>query len=133
MSQIYSIIPTAYRPALNAFFEAYGYGPGTYDQPLTDDAVPTVSSPATHFHSYNASASPTEYSLFSEAKAGTIPPNDKNGDPIAYGQGGVVSEVDALAAFEHLELWANDSSEEPSAFAAGRRAALGLNTIPVEM
>lgn len=133
MSQIYSIIPAANRPALNAFFEAYGYGPGTYDVPLTDDAVPTTSSPSTHFHSYNASASPTEYSLFSAAKAGTVPPDDKNGDPIPYGVGGVISEADALEAFSHLELWANDSAEEPWSFAAGRREALALNLIPVEM
>lgn len=101
--------------------------------PLTDDAVPTTSSPQTHFHSYNASASPNAYSLFSGAKAGIIPPNDKNDDPIPYGVGGVISEADTLEAFSHLELWANDSAEEPWEFAAGRREALGLSTIPFEM
>lgn len=133
MSQIYSIISAAHAPALNAFFEVYGYGPGTYSVPLTNELPPTAESPWTHFHNYNATATPTEYSLFSAAKAGTVPPNDKNGNPIAYGVGGVISEADVLEAFSHLELWANDSTEEPYDFAVGRRAVLGLSTIPFEL
>lgn len=133
MSQIYSIIPAAYRPALNAFFEAYKYGPGTYDVPLTTDNPANYESPWTHYHSYDASAAPTAFSLYSQAKVGVLPPNDKNGDPIPYGIGGVVSAADTLEAFAHLELWANDSSEEPYVFAVGRRAAVGLNLVPFEM
>lgn len=134
MSQIYSIIPAAYADALNAFFVAFKWGTGTYAQPLTTDNPATYSSPATHFHNYNGSAAPGDFSLFSLAKAGALPVNDMNGEPIPYGVGGVVSEADALEAFSHLELWANDSSRLPSVFAAEQRAGLSpsLLTIPVE-
>lgn len=133
MSQIYAIIPTAQQSDLNAFFVAYGWGTGTFGQPLTTDNPATYTSPATHWHSYNASAAPQDFSLFSLAKAGTLPENDMNGNPIAYGVGGVVSEAAALAAFAELQLWANDSDEEPWTFAAQRRAALGLSVIPFEV
>lgn len=130
MSQIYSIIPAAQRLALNAFFVAYGWGQGTYDQPLTTDDPATTSSPATHYHNYNASAQPGDFSLFSLAKAGTLPVNDMNGNPIPYGEEGVVSEADAIAGFAALQLWANDSDEPTGPFAEGRRSALGLSLIP---
>ena len=133
MSQIYAIIPDAQQPSINAFFVAYGWGAGTFGQPLTTGAPATTSSPVTHWHSYNASAGPEDFSLFSLAKAGTLPVNDMNGSPIPYGTGGVVSEADALAAFEALEWWANDSSESPGDFAAQRREALGLSTIPMDV
>lgn len=132
MSQIYSIIPDAQRAALNAFFVAFGWGMGTYNQALTTDDPATTSSPATHWHSYNASAAPGDYSLFSLAKSGTLPVNDMNGNPIPYGIDGVISEADALAGFAALQLWANDSDENPGSFAQGRREALGLFVRPAE-
>lgn len=53
-----------------------------------------------------------------------------HGAPIAYGVGGVVTEVDVLAAFAQLQLWANDSDEMPGDFTEGRRLALGLKVVP---
>lgn len=135
MSHIYSITTAAHRPALNAFFVAYGWGIGTYDVPLTSDVVPSMSSPPTHYHNYNASAAPGDYSLFSQAKAGTLPENDINGDPIPYGVNGVVSAEDAIAAFATLQLWANDSDENSGTFILGRREAHSpvLHLIPTGM
>lgn len=132
MSQIYAIIPAAQQADLNAFFVAYGWGAGTFSGPLTTDNPATFTSPATHFHHYNASAAPGDFSLFSLAKAGTLPELDMSGNPIPYGVGGVVSEAAAAAAFAELQLWANDSDENAYGFAAQRRAALGLSTVPVE-
>ncbi len=132
MSQIYGIISTAHQADLNAFFVAYGWGADTFGEKLTTDNPATSSSPATHWHSYNASAAPMDYSLFSLAKAGTLPENDVNGDPITYGVDGVVSEAAALAAFAALQLWANDSDESPYTFTGQRRAAMGLSVVPMD-
>jgi hypothetical protein len=133
VSQIYAIIPSAQQSDINSFFVAYGWGTGTFGGKLTIDNPATVTSSVTHHHSYNASAAPGDFSLFALAKAGMLPENNMNGDPIPYGVGGVVTEAAALAAFAALQLWANDSDENAYAFAVQRRAALGLSMVPEEI
>lgn len=127
---IYAIVPAAQQANLNAAFEAMGRGPGTFFVALTNDPSPSPESTVTHYHMYDASAQPEHFSEYAAAKAGTALPPDAYGNPVAWGQDGIISQEDAFAAFATLQQWANDSEEDPVSFAAGRRDALGLSVRP---
>lgn len=130
MSAIYAIVTAAAAANLNAAFVAMQYGPGVFSIELTDDPTPDENSVVTHFHMYNAAANPSDFSDYAAAKAGNALPPDINGNPVAWGQDGIISEQDAFAAFAALQLWANDSDRSPTDFAGEQRAALGLSIKP---
>lgn len=130
MSAVYAIIPAVNLVAINAACVALGWGLGVFGGNLTTDDPATLSSPVTHGHMYNASALPTDFSMLAAARAGAIPANDVNDNPIAWGENGVIAEADALVAFSALQVWANDSDREASVFAAEQRAGLGISIMP---
>lgn len=130
MSAIYAIIDAAHVDDLNAAFVAMQCGPGVFATELTDDVSPSETSTVTHFHMYNAAANPRDYSDYAAAKAGSVAPPDINGDPVAWGVDGNISEAAALAAFSALQIWANDSDRSASEFAAEQRQGLGLSIKP---
>lgn len=126
MSAIYAITDENNVPALNAVFEALLRGP-VFSARLTTDNPSTPASPTTHRHMYDASANARDFADYVAAKEGLALPPDINGDPVAWGEGGLPTEVSAYAAFATLQLWANDSTREPSDFADEQRIGLGLN------
>lgn len=133
MSAIYAIIPATQAVNLNLAFAAMQFGPDVFSVALTDAPSPTENATATHFHMYNASASPTDYAAYAAAKAGTALPLDFYGNPVAWGEEGLISEADAYEAFAALQLWANDSDRNPGEFAAEQRAGLGLSIRPMPL
>lgn len=133
MSAIYAIISAAKVTDLNAAFEAMQYGPGVFAVELTDDPSPGENSIVTHYHMYNASADPADFSTYAIAKAGTALPRDIEDNPVAWGHGGLISEAAALSAFADLQIWANDSERLPHEFAAEQRAGLGLSIKPAPL
>jgi len=130
---ILAICTAAARTNLNLVFAAMGLGPDNISRRLTDDPTPTVSSEVTHYAMYNAAALATDAQTYDQAKLG-FPPNETvEGFPIFWGQNGVISEPDAVAAFQSMQFWLNSSDMEPSVFAEEAiMPTLGLSYVPDE-
>ncbi len=75
------------------------YRPDTFSRRITTDDPATTGSAVTHYGMYNAAALAGDALLYDNAKSGTLPDVDVNGDPINWGVGGVIGAADALAAF----------------------------------
>lgn len=131
MTATYAIVPAAHQAAINAAFIAMNYGGAVFTTPLTTASPALEGSPHTHYSMYNDPANPTEYALLAAAKLGTIPPVGVWGDPVAWGEGGLISEADALVAFASLQIWVNDSERSSTDFITEQRVGLGLSLVPM--
>lgn len=135
MSQhgIFAIVSAAQRANLNLVFAAMAMGPDTFSRRITTDDPATTGSAVTHYGMYNAAALAGDALLYDNAKSGTLPALDLNGQPIAWGVDGVISETDALAAFGAMQFWLNSSDMQPPDFAAAIMGQAGLSYVPDEL
>lgn len=130
---ILGICSAAHRTNLNLAFAAMGMGPDVMTRRITDDPAPTTSSEPTHFGMYDASAKVEDGVTYASAKDGFLPNTDVNGQPIYWGENGIISEPDAVAAFQSFEFWINDSTMATPDFAAAIMAQAGLIYVPDEI
>ena len=128
---IFATIPAAVRDDFNAALSAVKGEQYAFIRRVTDDLPATISSPLTAWAMYDDTANPADAALYSSCKAGNFPEVDqKNGNPIGWGEDGLIALVDAEAAFAQLEYWLNDSEMSPSAFATMIMAQQGIDYIP---
>lgn len=99
---------------------------------LTTDNPAVYESPLVYKGMHDAGGNPADSSLYSTCKAGTLPSVDQKwGNPITWGENGVISEEDALAAFATLTVYTKDSEEDDTTFKNRTYSAAGVSTIPV--
>lgn len=79
---------------------AMGTGWGGFGVVLIDLAdTDTPSATPTGYYQYDASASSDLVATLQAIAGGDVPGLDINGNPILWGQGGIISQADAIAAF----------------------------------
>ena len=127
---IFAFVPASAKSNLDAAMSAVLAGQRAFVIPLGA----TIAGPATHFGMYDETTrAPANAVLFSACKAGDVPDEDVNGDPIAWGEDGILSLVDAQAAFATLQYWLNDSDVPPHVFAMTNAGAAGLVEVEPEI
>lgn len=90
----------AAQPNARLAMAAIGMGPENFSRALAPTMpAPTPNSPATYYLTQDMSGTDDLVVLLNAMTLGILPDEDVNGDPIAWGEGGVISEVDAIDAF----------------------------------
>lgn len=97
----YIILCTAAaQPNARLAMAAIGMGPENFSRTLAPTTpAPTSSTPPTYYLTQDMGGTDDLVVLLNAMTLGVLPENDVNGNPIAWGEGDVISEADAIAAF----------------------------------
>lgn len=131
MAGIVALIPDAYHSDLEAALTAVKGQLYTLIVKVTTEENPTWETPATHWHMNDESAVPADATLYAACKLGDIPEVDQlNGNPILWGQNGLISLAAAEAAFAQMQWQMNDSEVSPVTFVENFLRDLNLRLVP---
>ena len=113
---------------INAVLEALGRGPNNISRKLCAiDPEATHETPATHYMMQDMGAQDTDVLLWAGMKAGNLP------DTVAWGEEGIISEQDAIAACAGMNLYsAAQDFKLPWEWCADVLASVGLQFVPDE-
>lgn len=130
---IFAYVPAAQLANINLAFMALkpDYGPSSFTRTLCAiDPNATSDTPPTAICMYDQAATMQDAVIYAAAQGGTLPTLDDAGHEIAWGEGGIISEADAKAAFATLQFWVNASDVDALTFAGANMAAAGLQFVP---
>lgn len=126
---IVCIIAAAFKTNLNLVFAARGMGPETFTRKLCAAGAATPSTPATHYLMSLAGGDGEELAILQAMTQGDLPPVP---DGVVWGQDGVISAADAMAASDgavfHVYSAAGDI--EPTEHVIAVLASEGLRYVP---
>ena len=116
------------KDGINAVLEALGRGPGNISRKLCAvDPEATYETPATHYMMQDMSATDADVLLWTGMKAGILP------DTVEWGEEGIISEQDAIAACAAMNLYcAVQDFELPRDWCKRELNGLGLMFVPDE-
>lgn len=123
------IVTDAARVDINRVWEARGLGPDNFSRKVCAiDPGATPATPPTHWLMSDAGASDAEVAIVQAMTAGTLPSG------VAWGEGGLIAEADALAATDGavLQVYTAAGDVEPVDHIAGILAGRGLQYVPAE-
>lgn len=97
----YIILCTAAaKPNARLAMAAVGLGPDTFPRDLAPAMpAPTSSTTPTYHLTQDMSGTDDQVVMLNAMTLGVLPENDIYGNPIAWGEEGIISEADAIAAF----------------------------------
>lgn len=127
---IVCVVAATDRANANKVWSAWGKGPDTFTRKLTTDAVPTTSSPVTHYLMADSSTSVEDVQIIQGFANGDLPPI--NG---AWGVDDVIEAAAALAAIDgtSLQCYSASGNVAPLDHCNAILASRGLNFVPEEI
>jgi len=122
------ICPVSAKDGINAVLEALGRGPNNISRKLCAvDPEATYETPATHYMMQDMGATDADVLLWADMKAGNLP------DSVAWGEEGIISAVDAIAACAQMNLYsAAQDFKLPWEWCSDVLASVGLMFVPDE-
>lgn len=127
---VVAVVVAAAQAGNNAIWEAMDRGPGTFSVPLSANGQ----EPATHYLMHDGSATDEDAIAWQAMTDGTLPTLTMWGQPITWGQNGVISEQDAIdaAGGGNLEVWSRAGGTDPGVHVTAVLTGLSLQQIVVE-
>lgn len=125
--------PAAYVPAINAVFAAMGLGEDTLSVALVSaaDDEATAETPATYYYAQDMGADAANVAVWNAMCEGLLPALPEG---VAWGENGVISEAEAIAALTgHLTVASEaglTTPEQREEFLAGILIGKGLKRRP---
>lgn len=98
---IIAICPAAYLTDVNAVLEAMGRGPGNIEKKATTSPNPAWNDAATHYYMSDQGVTEAFQADLLAATSGDLPPVPEG---TVWGEDGVISAADAMAAMAHLAV-----------------------------
>lgn len=121
---IIAVAPVAHAADINAVLEAMGRGPGSLATKASPEPNQAFGAASTHvFMSNQAATLEFQADLIAYASGGDLPPLPEG---IVWGEDGVISAADALAAASHLAVASFSSDWVPDDQIAATLSAAGL-------
>lgn len=121
---IIAVAPIAYVEDVNAVLEAMGRGPGSLGTKASDVPDQAFGATSTHMFMCNQSAAAEfQAQMLAWAGDGDLPPLPEG---VVWGEDGVISAADAMAAGAHLAVASFNENFTPDEQVAATLGALGL-------
>ena len=126
---IVCIVAAIHKTNLNLVFAARGMGPETFTRKLCAAGAATPSTPATHYLMSLAGGDGMELAILQAMTQGDLPPVPEG---VIWGQGGVISAADAMAACDGsvFHVYSAAGEIEPVDHCAAVLASEGLQYVP---
>lgn len=127
---IVCIVTDAQKTNINLVFDARGLGPETFTRKLCAvDPSATPDTPPSHWLMSNAAGSQDELTILTAMTEGTLPALP---DGVAWGEDGVISEADALAATDGavFQVYSAAGDIEPVDHVAAVLVSRSLQYVP---